>query len=404
MTAKRLPFQFWIVAAIAFVNSVGFTLIVPLIYPYAKEFGLSDFQASLLTTLYALCQFLATPVLGRLSDIWGRKPLLVLSLAGTVAANLMAGVTATAGLLFAARALDGVTGGNTSIARAVISDITPPERRAQAFGWFDAAFRSGFVIGPALGYGAQLLPTPPGVSSVGMGFLVSATIAAIAVVLTLAFLPETAAQTGPVRWSWGMFGFGRIARSLGRPRLGRVFALTFFTGFTFTIFTFAFQPFFLNVLGGTPKILAVLFVAIGVVGVVAQIFAVKPLVQRFNLGNILAWAIAVRGAIFLVIPLFPNFAVFTALLCLLGASNAFPMPLTSAIAANQSAPGEQGEVQGLNASYLSISNAIGPAVSGSLVGFGYGVPFWVAGGLTLLTAGLALRLRAFAGGGEGRGA
>ena len=75
--SSRLPLRFWIVALVAFVNAVGFTLIIPLIYPYAKAFGLSDFQASLLTTAYAAAQFVGTPVLGRLSDRLGRKPLLI---------------------------------------------------------------------------------------------------------------------------------------------------------------------------------------------------------------------------------------------------------------------------------------------------------------------------------------
>jgi MFS family permease len=135
---SRLPLRFWIAALVAFINAVGFTLIIPLIYPYAMEFGLSDFQASLLTTAYAAAQFVATPILGRLSDRMGRKPLLIVSLLGTVAANLMAGLAPVAWVLFVARLLDGITGGNTSIAQAIVSDITTPEQRARAYGIFGA--------------------------------------------------------------------------------------------------------------------------------------------------------------------------------------------------------------------------------------------------------------------------
>jgi predicted MFS family arabinose efflux permease len=90
LTKFDLPLKFWIIALIAFINSVSFTLIIPIIYPYAKEFGLSDFQASLLVTSYAISQFIATPILGRLSDFMGRKPLLLVSLFGTVLAGLLA--------------------------------------------------------------------------------------------------------------------------------------------------------------------------------------------------------------------------------------------------------------------------------------------------------------------------
>lgn len=134
-SSERLPLRFWIAALVAFVNAVGFTMLIPLIYPYALQFGLSDFQASLLTTTYAIAQFVGTPILGRLSDRMGRKPLLVISLLGTVGANLMAGLATTAAVLFAARLLDGITGGNTSIAQAIVSDITTPtsDRRPTAF-------------------------------------------------------------------------------------------------------------------------------------------------------------------------------------------------------------------------------------------------------------------------------
>lgn len=147
-SSERLPLRFWIAALVAFVNAVGFTMLIPLIYPYALQFGLSDFQASLLTTTYAIAQFVGTPILGRLSDRMGRKPLLVISLLGTVGANLMAGLATTAAVLFAARLLDGITGGNTSIAQAIVSDITTPDQRPKAYGIFGALFRLGFVAGP----------------------------------------------------------------------------------------------------------------------------------------------------------------------------------------------------------------------------------------------------------------
>ena len=92
----NLPAKFWIVTFITFINSVCFTILIPTLYPYAKQLGLSDFQASLLTTAFAISQFIATPILGRLSDFLGRRPLLIISLFGTVLANLLASVSSTA--------------------------------------------------------------------------------------------------------------------------------------------------------------------------------------------------------------------------------------------------------------------------------------------------------------------
>lgn len=389
----NLPLQFWIIALIAFINSVSFTIIIPILYPYAREFGLSDFQASLLTTVYAISQFLATPVLGRFSDFMGRKPLLVISLIGTVVANLLASFTPFAWLLFAARILDGLTGGNMSIATAVISDTTLPNERAKAFGLFDAAFRMGFVTGPAISYFAQSLPTFPGVSPLGMSFFVGAAIALVAVGLTMFLLPETLPQREQLKLSWRMFGFGKIIQSVRHPKLGQTFILTFLCGVTFTIFTFAFQPFFLNVLNQNTQTLAIVFTLIGVAGVLTQIFAVAPLTKRFNLANVLAASIAGRALIFLLIPVFPVLPAFVVLAVLLGITNSFPIPLITTILSTNSTAREQGEILGINSSYLSISNAIGPVTAGLLVSINYSIPFWVTGLLTLLTAGFALSLK-----------
>ena len=370
-----LPLKFWIVALIAFINAVSFTIIIPILYPYAKLFGLSDFEASLLTTAYAVAQFIGTPILGKLSDWMGRKPLLIISLLGTVAANLMASLTPVAWLLFAARVLDGLTGGNTSIARAVISDTTTPAQRTRAFGIFEAMFRLGFVAGPALSFVAQSLPPLPGVTSLGMGFLLAAIMALVATILTVLLLPETHRPQQGLRLSWNDFGLAELVRSPLQPVVGPLFLLTLCSGATFTIFTFAFQPFFLNVLQQDAQTLAILFAAIGMLGFVTQVFALEPLRRQFHLMDILSSSLLARGVLFLLIPAFPQVAIFCLILTVFGVVNSFPMPIINAILSLASSERQQGEVLGINASYLSISNAIGPATAGLLVSLGYGTPF-----------------------------
>ena len=399
---KKLPFQFWIVTSIAFINSVSFTIIIPVLYPYAMQFGLSDFEASLLTTSYSLSQFLGTPILGQLSDRFGRKPLLVLSLLGTVASNLLAAVAGLPWLLFGARILDGITGGNNSIAQAVISDITSPEQRTQAFGIYSGLFRLGFVAGPPLSYAAQSLPPVQfetwGVSSLGMSFLVSAAIASIAAILCFFFLFETKADTSAsepqdkaVR---KRFNFFSLFTALWRPVVGRILLMTFLNGFTFTIFTFAFQPFFINVLGQDAKNLAIAFVAFGILAFLSQVFLLEPLRKRFSIVNVLVGALVCRGLLFILMPTLPTIEAFSVLLAFFGLVNAFPMPLIDSILSTRSDQKEQGEVLGINASYLSISNAFGPAVAGLLVTrFDYSMPFWVAGVLTVIVAAFAITLK-----------
>ena len=119
---------------ISVINSMGFGIIVPLLYSYGKKFGVTGQTIGLLTAAFSIAQFFATPVLGSLSDRFGRKPLLAISLVGTCASFIMFGLANSIVLLFAARILDGITGGNISVAQAMVSDISSPKDRAKNFG------------------------------------------------------------------------------------------------------------------------------------------------------------------------------------------------------------------------------------------------------------------------------
>ena len=227
--------KFWITALIAFINSLSLTILLPIIYLYGKQFGLNDFQTSFLFSIYSLAQFFATPVIGKLSDRFGRKPLLIISLTGTVIANFIAGNATTAIVLFLARFLDGITGGNNSVAQAIISDITTPENRAKGFGVLGAAFGLGFILGPAISLLAQEI-------SLGASFFVSSAIALVALLITIFFLPETIQTKAERGHNIFDLGLGNLIKGLATPNIGILLIINFFIGTTFTIFTYAFQP------------------------------------------------------------------------------------------------------------------------------------------------------------------
>ena len=250
---------FWIIALIALINSLSFTILIPTIYLYGKQFGLNDFQASLLFSIYSLSQFFATPVIGKLSDRYGRKPLLIISLIGTVVANLGAGFAPTAALLFLARLLDGITGGNVSVAQAVIADVTTPEDRAKGFGIFGAAFGLGFVLGPIVSLLAQRI-------SLGASFVASGAIAAIALVVTIFLLPETLKNKSSQSPNVFDLGLDSLVRGLFIPKVGVLLLINLCIGTTFTIFTFAFQPYFIQVLHQNNEALTLIFILFGLLG------------------------------------------------------------------------------------------------------------------------------------------
>jgi len=186
-----------ILLGIVFVDMLGFGMIVPLVPFYAERFGASATVVGFLVASYALAQLVGAPLLGHLSDRVGRKPVLAISLVGTSLGFVLFGMAHTLFLLFAARTLDGLTGGNVSVAQAYIADVSTPKNRARNFGFIGAAFGVGFIVGPALGgfLSRWGLSTPA---------FVAAGLAAVNAVAVMVVLPEskpgrqrgTAAATG----------------------------------------------------------------------------------------------------------------------------------------------------------------------------------------------------------------
>lgn len=377
---------FGITLFIAFANAISFTILIPILYLYGREFGLTDFQTGLLFAVYAAAQFFATPVIGKLSDRYGRKPLLMISLAGTVIANAMAfsaGLMHVAGLLFFARFLDGITGGNVSVVQAVIADVTEPQNRAKSFGLFGAVtFGLGFTMGPALSLLTQRY-------SLGAGFLVSSVIAAIALLLTIFVLPETLKPSDPAQRPRNRLdlGLGNLIAGLRMPRLGLLFIINFLIGTTFTIFTFGFQPYFLKVLGRSNQELTGLFIAFGLIGALVQAKGLALLNKRFKLPMILFIGLLARGLTFILMPAYPNVIYFITVAVIFSIFNSLVQPTVITLISLNAKPEVQGAALGINASYLNVSNAFGPVIAGAIVSQenpnSYAYPLVLAGILTL---------------------
>jgi predicted MFS family arabinose efflux permease len=371
---------FWITLFIAFANSLSFIILIPILYLYGRQFGLSDFQTSLLFALYAVAQFFSTPVIGKLSDRIGRKPLLIISLAGTVIANLLAGTASTAAILFFARFLDGITGGNVSVAQAIISDIIPSQQRAKAFGLFGAVtFGLGFALGPVISLLAQHF-------SLSVGFLSSSAIASIALLATIFGLPETLQTKASKGKNLFDLGLGNLIRGLAMPRIGILLVINFLVGTTFTIFTFAFQPYYLEVLGQDNKSLTLLFVTFGIVAIVMQSKGIAFLTQRLSVVNILFLGILFRSLSFVLMPIVPNLIYFWCISLVFSMFNSLVQPTITTLISLNAKPEVQGTALGLNASYLNVSNAFGPIIAGAIVNqtqpITYTYPLYLSGILT----------------------
>ena len=347
----------FIIVLIALVNMIGYGIIIPILYAYSKKFGLSDFDNGLLFALFSICQFISTPIIGRLSDRYGRRPMLLVSIAGTAVSFFMTAFAPNAIILFISRALDGLTAGNIPVAFAVISDSTKPEDRAKAFGMIGSALSFGFVLGPALaaftvGFGAAV------------PFIVAGIITTVAVILTALYLPETNKHIGEVAHG-KLFDFPKMWKTLFDPNVGATFliSLFFFMAFACAII-YGFQPFTLNVLKVTQTQNALLFTMFGAVGLISQNFIVARVSKMLGMKKAFTYSI-MSVALSFVLMFFSQalpFFVFASII--LAISNSIVQTLIPTILSQETDPKSQGTIMGLNASYQSIGMIIGPLLGG----------------------------------------
>jgi MFS family permease len=265
-----------IIALIALVNMLGYGIIIPILYAYSKKFGLTDFQNGLLFASFSVCQFISTPIIGRMSDKYGRRPLLIISIIGTALSFFIMAFAHSVLFLFIARALDGLTAGNIPVAFAVISDSTEPQDRARAFGLIGSAFSFGFIFGPAIaaftvGFGAAV------------PFIIAGIITVIAVTLTYFYLPETNKHMGEVKHG-KLFDFPRLWHTLFDPNVGVTFVITliFYMAFACALI-YGFQPFTLKILKISASQNAVIFTIFGIVGLISQNLIVHRLSKKLGM-------------------------------------------------------------------------------------------------------------------------
>lgn len=364
-----------IIALIVVVNALGYAVIIPILYPYSVRFGLSDFQNGLLFALFSICQFLSTPIIGRLSDKYGRKPLLVGSITGTAISFIMMAFAPNAIFLFLARALDGLTAGNIPVAMAVISDSTTQEERARGFGILGAAFGFGFIFGPAIaGLTVGFSPALP--------FIIAAVITIIAVLLTALFLPETNKHMGEVKHG-KMFDVKKMIHALGDPNVGVTFIITllFFFAFACSII-YGFQPFANKALKLNESQVSYLFILFGVVGLLAQLFFVQRFSKYFGLKKAFTYAIFATAVSFLVMFFTKNLYAFIIASVILGLFNNSVQTLIPTILSQETDARSQGTMMGLNASYQSIGMIFGPIIGGALATVSLSMPF-LAGSIVI---------------------
>ncbi|WPU95963.1 MFS transporter [Mucilaginibacter sabulilitoris] len=348
----------WVLIFVCIINSLGFGIIVPVLYTYGKTFGITGETLGILTASFSVAQFFATPVLGSLSDKWGRKPVLIISLAGTCLSFLMFAWAGSIFMLFSARILDGLTGGNVSVAQAMVSDTATPQNRAKKFGILSSAFGFGFVIGPAIGGLLNKFgPQAP--------FFFAACISLIGTLCTIFFLKETN-HTDPDKRLNGKTNFklSALVTTLKRPLIGTAV----FTGFMLTMAQFTmiigFQTFSVDVLQINPTQIGILYAGFGVSGIIMQLSV--PLLTKWfsSKATILLLSTMMCLAAMFITGLTNEFITFTIGICVYGLFNGLRNPMINALIADRIDQNEQGKILGINQSYASIGQTLGPVTAG----------------------------------------
>jgi len=360
-----------------FVNLVGFGIIIPLLPFYAQTFGASPLTIGLLFAVFSACQLVAAPVLGDLSDKYGRRPVLIFSLAGTVVSFVMMALAHSVAMLFVARIVDGLSGGNISTARAYVADVTEPKDRARAYGLIGAAFGLGFIMGPALsGVLAQYSYTAPVWAAAGVTL--------VATLMAWFWLPETvhrsAAGTG--------MPFRNLSEMMRRPGLRRMLWIDFIYWFAFAIFQTTFALVVAHRFGFNVSQTGYFFAAFGILGAVVQGGLIRPIVHRLGDKPTFILGLMCAGIGLIGATLAHTVTLFTIALVPLALGIGFGHPTVAALVSRAGRDDEQGRVQGAAGAMESLGRTMGPVWgNAALARFGDGMPYLSAAaclGLTLL--------------------
>ena len=364
-----------------FVNLVGFGIIIPLLPFYAETFGASPLVIGILFASFSLSQLIASPLLGDLSDRWGRRPVLILSLIGTAISFAMLAVAQSLLMLFAARIVDGLSGGNITTARAYIADITTEDERPRAYGFLGAAFGLGFIVGPALGGAFSTISyTAP--------IWAATVITVAATALAWVWLPETVHRAH----AGGVSAWRALADLSQRPGLRLLLSIDFIYWMAFAVYQTTFALFGARRFGFDATHTGYLLSGFGVLGVIVQGALVGPIAKRLGsrqtlvVGLVFA-AVGWGGSAFTYsVPVFVAMLVPGAIG--IGLCNA----TLSTLVSNAASPREQGRVQGAAGALESLGRTAGPIWGNAVLQeIGEGTAYGAAASLLIVAAVMAER-------------
>lgn len=418
MNDSRYPIT--AVTFLVFADFLGYGILIPIIPLYAEHFGAGEFTIGLLIAVYALMQFLFAPVLGRLSDAYGRRPILLVSIAGNVAAYVCFGLAGSILGLFAARVLSGAMAGNVAVAQAYVTDVLEPEDRAKGFGVLGAAFGLGLVFGPALGgvlsrpdmvaTASDLLPVfAPYLTQFSIPAFATAAIAGANLAFAAVFLPKTGGDEGTNR-DTGFLNIGRLIEN--RFLLGLVASYSI-RSLAYSSMVSMFVVFTADIYGYGTTMNGYILAFIGILVSFNQGLVVDKVIDRTRELRVISVGASVESVCLVLVPfsplvgaiflpessfgqaswLTPQLGALLIIVSVLATGDAFTTVSINTLISKISTENRQGENLGFAQSGDGLARATGPIIAGGLYStFGYWVPFVVGGIIMILVAGTAIFL------------
>ncbi len=387
------------------LDLIGFGMILPFLTFYAQEFHATPLQIGLLFSSYSLTQLLCAPLLGRLSDRVGRRPVLLGSIAGSAISYVIFALAPSYAVLLLARSLSGVAAANYAIAQAYMADVSTPQERSRAMGLVGAAFGLGFVLGPALGgILEQLGATLPALAHLGPRLvpfaaagLSTLNLLIAAVALPESLSPELRRSAASRGGSW--MGYRELREVWRDSPLRGLMVLFFLVMFCFSMMETTLALFCQARFGFGARQTSWLFVFVGVVLVIVQGGLLGRLVRRFGERRLILGGILLMALGLALLPLTPVtippvwsrlWLLFLSLL-LLAVGNGIHNPSTTGLLSRLAGEEAQGSTIGLSRSFGALARILGPS-AGTWIFAAAGVrwPFWSAGLLMMVALAVAV--------------
>src|SRR6478672_8523338 len=372
------------------IDLIGFGIVIPVLpyYVESPEFGATPLLLGVLVASYSVMQFVFSPILGGLSDKFGRRPVLFFSLLGTSAGFFMVGSAWALWMVFAGRILDGITGGNISTAQAYIADVTTKENRAKGMGLIGAAFGLGFVLGPAIG----------GVLSrygIHVPFIFAGALALANGIGVYFYLPESLPKEKRDAHPHGGNRLLHIFDSLSDDRFRWLAIINFLIVTGFSMMTTAFALYTQERFGYNAEHNGWLFAYIGILAVLLQGGIFGRLAAKFGEAPlVVVGSLMLAGSLFLVPYVGPQWGGLAGLLAgmaFFAVGNSLSSPAIQSLASKAAGEHEQGKALGTMQAGASLARAVGPFLAGFLLNTAAGtvndhslqITFWTAAAIML---------------------